>query len=115
MPLVINREEYVLENASVTILRFPYVREESIQIKNFDGTVIYTEDDDYIVTEKGDYTQISRVPGGLIPDGSKVYIDYISDMQSSYSYDLVTNNIKVRFNLLNNFLELFGKFTGNPY
>ena len=114
-PLVVLREDYELSSASVTIIRYPYVRLNSISVRNGDGTIIYKENIDYILTQKGNYTQISRIAGGLIADGGKVYIDYECELQSSYKYGLLGNMAELRFNLLNNFLDIYAKYTGNKY
>jgi hypothetical protein len=115
VPLFSKDEEYVLNNASITILRFPNVRESSIIVKNANGTIIYQNNVDYSITNRGNYIQISRIPGGLIDNNSKVYIDYISDIMANSSYSVLSHQIGLKFKLLGNFLEVYDRYSGNNF
>lgn len=100
-------EPYVLTDGEITTLLRPHVDENSVVVKDQSGTFIYQRNFDYILIDQGAYLEIQRVPGGQIPNGANVYIDYMALQAGSYSYDAYTNNISARINLFRRFLEVY--------
>lgn len=54
----------------------PNVIQSSIFVTSDDRTTIYQRGRDYIVREVGDFTELERMPTGLIANGQTVLIDY---------------------------------------
>jgi hypothetical protein len=60
----------------VVQLQFPHVEEESIVVTDPTGVTLYERGRDYAVSTFGDYTQLVRLMGGLIPPGGAIEVDY---------------------------------------
>ncbi|MCK5076304.1 MAG: hypothetical protein KAR38_08005, partial [Calditrichia bacterium] len=97
--LTIFNEEQVLTDGNTTLLDNPYIDIESIVVTDETGTIIYSKDIDYLLIERGDYIEIQRLSGGQIPNGTIVYTDYIVSKQTSYEFNMASNNINIRLNL----------------
>jgi len=75
------------------------------------GTIIYQENFDYILIQRGIYTEIQRVPGGQISDGGIVLVSYRADQQPALSFDSKINRYGASLTILDNFVEFY--FSGN--
>ena len=53
-------------STTVTLLANPNVLESSVVVTDLSNTVVYTRSIDYELFERGDRTEIARIPGGLI-------------------------------------------------
>ncbi len=69
-------EEHVLEDGNEPQLENGDVDEESIVVSAEDGFTVYEEGIDYTVVTIGRLTTLIRVPGGAIPDGATILVDY---------------------------------------
>ena len=105
--LPVYNESYELMDGEITMLQRPYVDESTVVVRDVTGTLIYREGLDYILVEQGDFLEIQRVPGGQIPNGESVYLDYYFVQSGSYKYDAHTNAFSVRLVLFERFLELY--------
>lgn len=103
-------EEYTITDGQIVLLSKPYVNKSSVYVTDETGTVIYQENFDYILIERGIYIEIQRMPGGLIANNSIVYVDYIATQPGSYQYD--SNNhlfyMSVQFF---KWFEIYGRFS----
>ncbi len=113
--LTVINEEHTLNNDNIVLLENPYVQKESIVVKNVTNTIIYQENFDYIVIERNNFIEIQRIPGGLIPNGSTVSIDYLADAQPAYEYGIDMKNFSTRLTILNNLFEIYFRFAENSY
>ncbi len=113
--LHIFEEEHVLEDGKVILLQYPYVIKETIVVKDEQGIVIYQENIDYIVIERGDFIEIQRLPGGQIPPGATVLIDYTAQQTTDYDYTLKGKNYGVGLNLFKNFIRLYYRRNKNDF
>jgi hypothetical protein len=111
---VIN-EEQALSDGEVTLLNKPYIAESSIVVKDIGGGLIYQLNFDYTLLRRGSYTEIQRIPGGLIPDGGTVYIDYIYEQPGSFSYGANNNHVSVSLLLFERLIELYYTFSVQNY
>ena len=59
--------------------------------------------------------EIQRYPGGQIPNGATVYIDYFATMEGSYQYDAINKNLHIGISLLNQLIEVYYRNTINDY
>ncbi len=96
-----------LIDGEITTLAKPYISMATIVVKDGTGTIIYQRDFDYILIEKGAYTEIQRVPGGQIENNSFVFVDYVAVQEGSYKYDAISNRFNAIITLFNRFLELY--------
>lgn len=113
--LTVINEEHTLNNDNVVLLENPYVQKKSIVIKDVTNTIIYQENFDYIIIDRNDFIEIQRIPGGLIPEGSTVSIDYLADAQPTYEYGVDMKNFSTRLTILDNLFEIYFRFAENSY
>ncbi|WP_223550798.1 hypothetical protein [Aestuariivivens sp. NBU2969] len=99
-------EEQVLQDASIVILNRPNVIIESIVIKDITGTLIYEENLDYILIQRGIYVEIQRLIGGNILNNALILIDYNTFQNESYDFNGKGNVFETRLNILDNLLRL---------
>ncbi len=108
-------ESKLLSEGTVATLNNPYVDRNSIAVKNSLGTIIYQENFDYILIQRGIYTEIQRVPGGQISDGGIVLVSYRADQQPALSFDSKINRYGASLTVLNNFVEFYFSGTNQNY
>ncbi|MFI5150496.1 MAG: hypothetical protein ACHQRM_12235 [Bacteroidia bacterium] len=109
--LTVLREEYLLTDGVVTIFKNEYVNIRSVLVRDITGAIIYQPNIDYILVDKNPYLEIIRVPGGMIPNGGAVYIDYTAMRPGLYKYNSNINNLYADVylfkNILNTYYRLF--------
>ncbi|MDP2363134.1 MAG: hypothetical protein Q8M94_05125, partial [Ignavibacteria bacterium] len=113
--LVINDEEHLLSDNKFILLDNPGVIESSIKVKDKTRTIIYQENLDYFIFNRGQFTEIRRIPGGQIPDGEKVFVDYESRYSPSYNFSAAGNTFLVGLIVLNNFLDVYFAYNDFDY
>ncbi len=113
--LSIRNEEYLLEDAKQTLLKYPNVIESSIIIKDVTGTLIFQKNIDYMIVLVNNFFQILRIPTGRIPDKSTVYIDYIPEVPDRYKYDMLSQSANASLSIFNGMLSLYFRFSENKF
>ncbi|MDF1575192.1 MAG: hypothetical protein P1P86_08395 [Bacteroidales bacterium] len=113
--LQVIREEQSISDGEVTLLKKPYVQDLSVVVRDANGFMIYQLNFDYILIKRGSFTEIQRVPGGLIPNGAAVYIDYSYQQPGSYSYGANNNYFSASVLLFNSLLELYYQYSIQDY
>jgi len=108
-------EEKILADGSVVLLNNPFVDLNSVVVKDVNSTIIYQENFDYILIQRGSYTEIQRMIGGQIPDGSTVLISYRAEQQPSVVFNSNINVYGASINVLNNFLEVYFRAIDQGY
>lgn len=111
---VIN-EEINLTDGELSLLDKPYVEATSIVVKDASGSLIYQLNFDYILIERGSYLEIQRVPGGLIPNGEAVYVDYTYEQPGSYTYTANNNYFGASILLFKKLIELYYSYSVQDY
>ncbi|WP_242093911.1 hypothetical protein [Aestuariivivens sediminicola] len=108
-------ESYYISDEQVSIIENSNVNIESIVVKDTQGTIIYQENLDYILITLGDFIEIKRVPGGLIPNNTSVLIDYTFIQPENF--ELVNNsmNFKIALEMLTNTFQLYYNFSNRKY
>jgi hypothetical protein len=71
----------------------------------------YSESLDYMVLTLGAQTEIRRVPGGRIPNGGSVLVDYTAAAPPSDAFTTLFQSGRVRLDLFDRFLALYGRIT----
>ncbi|HLP75538.1 MAG TPA: hypothetical protein VK327_01360 [Candidatus Paceibacterota bacterium] len=109
-------ETHALTDGSVTLLTQPNVDVTTIAVWGDSAhTVSYFEGVDYRVIPRGTFTEIQRIPGGTIPNGATVYVDYSAQLQNSASYDTFANTASFRLDFWNGLLGLYGRWVVQSY
>lgn len=72
--------------AVTSFLRETNIIPGSIRVTDTAGLIVYQEGFDYEVIEQGNRVGLRVLPGGLLPDGSNVLVDYSFQSDESESY-----------------------------
>jgi hypothetical protein len=113
--LQVIREEHSLRDGELSLLNKPYVEEPTVQVRDASGSLIYQLNFDYILIERGSYLEIQRIPGGLIPDGGMVYVDYSYQQPGAYSYAANNNYFNASILLFKRLIELYYSYSVQDY
>ena len=70
--LAVVREEYVLIDGQIILLRRPDVNINTIIVRNATGSIIYQLGIDYDLISHGSYIEIRRIPTGIIQNNTSV-------------------------------------------
>jgi hypothetical protein len=103
-------EPHTLTDGDVTFLNVPQADPASIVVTDSSGTITYARVFDYTISRQGASTSIRRVPGGRIPNGSLVLVDYTAQSQPSASFDAVESKFGLRLNLLDRALAVYFRY-----
>jgi hypothetical protein len=108
-------EEYVLTDGNVVLLNRPYIDPASIIVRDVTGTIIYQLNFDYILIERNNYFEIQRIIGGLIPNGTAVYVDYVANQPGSYKYVANNQSFYAGVRLFKQLMEFYYRFNKMDY
>lgn len=108
-------ERHTLNDGEIALLDNPNVITASILVKDPSGVIIYQENFDYVLIDRGNYHEIQRIPGGQIINGSIVLVNYSAEQVGSFKYVSNYNNFSVRVNLFRNLLDLYYTHTNRKY
>jgi len=103
--LQILNEQYTLSDR--VLLKRPYIDQSTIVVKDVTGTIIYQQGLDYILTNIGDFTEIQRIPGGLIANNVSIYVFYTATQPGNYNYDINLNFLSFNYSIFNGFLDIY--------
>jgi hypothetical protein len=107
--LMIVGEQHTLQDGVPTYLKQPLVQPGTIRVTDATGTIQYAELLDYQIIPRGDLTEIRRVVGGMIQNGSRVLVDYSAAGQPSSSYTTMGNMLSFRLGLFGEWVGLYGR------
>ncbi len=105
--LTIYNEEYVLNDNLLVLFKRPFVIESSIVVKDVTSTTIYRLNIDYLLLNNNGYIEIKRIPGGLIPNNTSVYISYTANQPGNYQYEVNSSAFSGNIALFKRFLNLY--------
>jgi hypothetical protein len=108
-------ELQTLRDGQLTLLNKPYVETGTVVIKDVTGTRIYQEDFDFLIIQRGSFTEIRRIPGGQIPDQGEIYVDYVFRQPGSYSYGANNNHFSASILLFKQLLEIYYRYSVQDY
>jgi hypothetical protein len=104
-PVPPNIESFILNLANVSAL--------SIVLTDASGLPRYVAGIDYELLPSGSRTEIRRIPGGTIPAGSTVLVDYEAEPTPAGGYEQYTEACGFRLSFWNNFWGLYGRLRLN--
>jgi len=104
-------EAHTLTDGTLTFLNQRFVIVPSIRVTDPTGTIIYLQDLDYITIPHPPLTEIRRVPGGRIPNGGAVLVDYTAVLDPSAEYNSFNNTVYFRLDLWNGLLGIYGRWS----
>lgn len=108
-------EEQRISDGEVTLLNKPYIETPSVVVKDISGGIIYQPNFDYIIIQRASYLEIQRVPGGQIPNGGTVYVDYAYQQPGNYSYGASNNHFTASVLLFKRLIELYYSYGVQDY
>ena len=108
-------ESHALSDGTLTFLNQPRVIASTIQMTDLSGTILYVQDLDYSVIPHGAMTEIRRIPGGRIPNGGIVLVDYVALLDPSGSYWSINNGLGFRLDFWDGRFALYGRWTTLNY
>lgn len=107
--LAVVDEVHVLTDGTVTFLNLPDVDPSSIVVTDSRGIRLFREGLDYLVFTRGRSTQIERIPGGQIPNGSSVRVSYHAGQAPSDTIATTQHNYGFRVDLWNRLLGIYAR------
>ncbi|MBL4746225.1 MAG: hypothetical protein JKY08_07630 [Flavobacteriaceae bacterium] len=108
-------EKLILSDLSISYLNASHISINTIVVKNIQGDITYELNLDYILIEIGNFTEVKRVPGGLITDGSTLTVDYISMQPGDYTLDATLNSYRIALHLYKNIVQVYYSTSAMSY
>lgn len=113
--IFIPNEAVNLRDGQITLLARPYIDLPSFRLKDATGTTIYQINLDYILIPQGDFLQVQRVPGGLIPDNANVFAEYRAIQPGNYRYNSTNITYNAGLNFFNRLLQVYYRRAEQDY
>lgn len=109
------REEYILNDAEVIILKKAYADPASIIITDLSSSIIYQEGLDYILSDINNFIEIIRVPGGQISQNQVILVSYSAIQPGNYSYLSSNHTLSSSLLLFNRIFEIYYRGSAQYY
>lgn len=90
-------------------LNLSQVVESSIVVRDSNGIRSYVRGIDFEVFPYGSRVEIRRIPGGTIPEGGTVLVDYDAEPGGQGDYDMISDWVGVRFDLWGDLWSLYAR------
>lgn len=113
--VIVSDEEHQLSDTRITLLQRAYVKPGSVVVTDETRTVIYREGFDYTLVARGSFTEVQRVPGGLIAENQQVKVGYTYLLPGSYGYEANNNSWSGSIMMFRNLLELYYRGAAQRY
>ena len=111
----IYNEQHILSDGTIILLNNPDIIMESIIVKNESGDFIYQENIDYILIQQGEYIEIQRLVGGNIENDTMVYIDYVTTINETYSYQQSGTHFSSNLSIAKNLISFYYRTNTNDF
>ncbi|WP_242084875.1 hypothetical protein [Aestuariivivens sediminis] len=108
-------EEHVLQDGTIVLLNSSNAIIESVVVKDITGTIIYQENFDYILIQRGINIEIQRLVGSTILNNTAVLIDYNTLQNASYDFSGKGNEFGTALQIFDNLLLLEYKYAKKNY
>ncbi|NOY06866.1 MAG: hypothetical protein GXO82_09595 [Chlorobi bacterium] len=103
-------EAHVLDDTKIELLEVPFVNRGSVVVTDETQTLVFQENFDYILIQRGNFIEIRRMPGGRIATGETVYVDYKANRNPSYKYRASGQRTRAGLHLFNGMLNLYFEY-----
>lgn len=113
--LQVYEEPYILSDQRITLIDNPDVLSETVVVKNSTGGIIYQEEQDYFLIPVGNFLQIQRTPGGLIPNNSSVLVDYVYKQPGNYDLNSDGVNFRANLSMFQNAFDIYYNYSSRKY
>lgn len=113
--LIVHDEEVYLDDSQITLLSRPYIDLNSIYVKDVTNTITYQVGLDFVLIQHNNFIEIKRLPGGLIPDKTTVYVDYSANQPGTYSFNSNGHYFSATFSFLKDKLDVYYKMSNLDY
>ena len=113
--LVVVDEVHDLWDDRTVLLDNPHVDLTTVHVTDESGTIVYQENVDYLLLEQGPFLEIRRLPGGQIPNGGVVYVDYIAEQERSYDFKARNRKVRGAVSLFDRVLEIYYDYYDQDY
>jgi len=100
-------ESHTLTNGIITFLDQAFVNTATVVVTDTAGPTTYTLAVDYQLFSTGERTQIQRLPGGSIANGSTVLVDYQVKASSFLKFNTLDENFRFRMDFLEDLIGVF--------
>jgi len=111
----VTNEEHIISDLRIVLLDRPYVEPASVTVKDVTGTVIYQPGSDYVIISRNNFTELQRVPGGLIANNQLVNVDYRAQQPGDYSYDANNHSVSGSVVLFDRLIEVYYRGSFQDY
>ncbi len=108
-------EEHQLTDGEIELLVYPGVKLETVNVTDFTQSIIYQVDLDYFLIQRGEFIEIARVPGGLIPNGETVYVDYETEFKADFNYRATGNNFTIGVSFMYSMFDVYFSYNDFNY
>jgi hypothetical protein len=104
------RESVALSDGQTVLLGSAGIDLATVEVEDVSGTRLYTSGLDYILIQRGDFTEIKRVFAGRIPDGSTVRVSYLAAADSDVDVNTVQDRSRAEIQLIDAHLTIFAEY-----
>jgi hypothetical protein len=108
-------ESHVLSTGTITFLDQPGVDTATVVVTNSNGTITYSVNIDYLLTNAGERTQIQRIPGSSIANGDIVLVDYQATGNPSAAFNTLWENYRLRIDFLDELIGIYYRFSDESH
>ena len=113
--LNIINESVTMRDRQIILLARPYINAPTIRVKDATGTIIYQEFLDYLLITQNQFIQIQRIPGGQIPDGTAVFIDYSAVTPGNYEFTASNTIFSAGLSFYNRLFNVYYRRSAQDY
>ncbi len=93
-------ESVLLATARSSFLKQPNVVHSTVLVRDGTGVITYVKGVDYDLARRGSFTEIRRIPTGLIPDGAVVRVDYEFESSGDLKFETRTQTTRMGYRVL---------------
>jgi hypothetical protein len=112
---IINEPHTLTDGAQPAFLNQLFVVEPPLILVTDTNGIAYQRNSDYSVIAQGARTEIRRITGGTIPNGSTVYVTYSAVLEPSAHYTSFANGANFRLDFWKGLLGIYARWTSLDY
>ena len=113
-PQIFDEQQSLFDNQLI-FLNNPLVELNTVVVTDITGVVQYQENVDFLLFDRGEFTEIQRIPGGRIAEGETVLVDYVYRQNADYGFVLNYHSVGSELNLFDRLIQLYGQWNNQTY